>query len=68
MKCKHVIHIDAPSYDTAAWKVRILQCLKMSENSSLKSISFPALGTGILSHSCYGPWVFNQKFLWKMGI
>ena len=46
MSCKKVIHIDAPGQDVNMWKSRILQTLKLTEDNSLHSIAFPALGAG----------------------
>ena len=46
LKCKKIIHINAPGHDQKDWKERIVQCLKLAEDNHLKSIALPAVGTG----------------------
>ena len=45
LKCKHIIHVDAPD-NPEDWKNRITNSLRLAENNHITPISFPALGTG----------------------
>ncbi|XP_037381338.1 protein mono-ADP-ribosyltransferase PARP14-like [Talpa occidentalis] len=54
LQCQHVLHVVAPGWknnSTSAHKIMedlIRKCLEMAESRSLKSIAFPAIGTGNL--------------------
>ncbi|XP_054556493.1 protein mono-ADP-ribosyltransferase PARP14-like isoform X2 [Talpa occidentalis] len=54
LQCQHVLHVVAPGWknnSTSAHKIMedlIRKCLEITEKLSLKSIAFPAIGTGIL--------------------
>ncbi|XP_059543640.1 protein mono-ADP-ribosyltransferase PARP14-like isoform X1 [Myotis daubentonii] len=54
LQCNQVLHVVAPSWnngDTSSHKIMqdiIRKCLEMTENLSLNSIAFPAIGTGNL--------------------
>ncbi|XP_053407795.1 protein mono-ADP-ribosyltransferase PARP14-like [Mercenaria mercenaria] len=46
MKCQRIIHVVAKE-TTREWKEMIEKCLFAAESNKMKSIAFPALGTGI---------------------
>ncbi|XP_035673188.1 protein mono-ADP-ribosyltransferase PARP14-like [Branchiostoma floridae] len=46
LSCQNIIHIAPAKF--MGWKERILQCLKTADSNGFKSITFPALGTGML--------------------
>uniref|UniRef100_H0X6Y7 Poly [ADP-ribose] polymerase n=1 Tax=Otolemur garnettii TaxID=30611 RepID=H0X6Y7_OTOGA len=54
LHCRHVLHVVAPEWrsnNTSSQKVMediIRECLEITESLSLKSITFPAIGTGNL--------------------
>ncbi|XP_059543639.1 protein mono-ADP-ribosyltransferase PARP14-like isoform X2 [Myotis daubentonii] len=54
LQCNQVLHVVAPNWnngDTSSHKIMqdiIRKCLEMTENLSLNSIAFPAIGTGNL--------------------
>ncbi|XP_054556489.1 protein mono-ADP-ribosyltransferase PARP14 isoform X2 [Talpa occidentalis] len=54
LQCQHVLHVVAPGWknnSTSAHKIMedlIRKCLEITESHSLKSIAFPAIGTGNL--------------------
>ncbi|XP_016048066.2 protein mono-ADP-ribosyltransferase PARP14 isoform X2 [Erinaceus europaeus] len=69
LHCSHVLHVVAPSWsnNTNAHKVMesiIKKCLKMTENLSLKSITFPAIGTGNLGFpkSVFADLIISEVF------
>ncbi|XP_023932274.1 poly [ADP-ribose] polymerase 14-like, partial [Lingula anatina] len=48
LKCNHIIHFDALVYFHGKWKEAVIKCLEMAESLGVKSVAFPALGTGAL--------------------
>ena len=53
LKCKKICHLNV-GHNSRDIKEDIKACLKEAENCQLKSISFPALGTGISSFKMFG--------------
>lgn len=45
MKCQYIMHVVAKE-TTQEWKDIIEKCLDTAEQNKMKSIAFPALGTG----------------------
>ncbi|KAI8490328.1 positive regulation of interleukin-4-mediated signaling pathway, partial [Branchiostoma belcheri] len=50
LECKKIIHAAAPDKATD-WKKVIINCLQTADSLGLRSIAFPALGTGVLQES-----------------
>ena len=47
LKCqKCVIHLAAPQGYPSAWSKIVRKCLQIADKLEIKSLSFPALGTG----------------------
>ncbi|XP_023932230.1 poly [ADP-ribose] polymerase 14-like isoform X2 [Lingula anatina] len=51
LKCKYIIHFDAQMYFYGKWKEAVIKCLEMAESLGVKSVAFPALGTGALGYN-----------------
>ena len=46
--CKFIIHVNVNCKTPEDWRTRIASVLDTAESRKLKSVSFPALGTGIV--------------------
>ncbi|XP_066278203.1 protein mono-ADP-ribosyltransferase PARP14-like isoform X2 [Branchiostoma lanceolatum] len=43
---RYILHLVAPGFETEKWKKAVMNCLAFAESHQLKSLAFPALGTG----------------------
>ncbi|XP_078587227.1 protein mono-ADP-ribosyltransferase PARP14-like [Branchiostoma floridae x Branchiostoma japonicum] len=43
---RYILHLVAPGFETERWKKAVMNCLAYAECHQLKSLAFPALGTG----------------------
>ena len=68
LSCKCIIHVVTP-HSGEHLKSAVLKALELADNDGMRSIAFPALGTGIRSsfkdQKLTGYGLFSLRFIWS---
>ena len=57
LPCSHIIHIDGGRLKSHDWTAIIESALMEADSRQIKSVAFPALGTGMVQRSSQMGWI-----------
>ena len=60
LPCSHIIHLDSDHLKSHDWTAIIESALMEADSRQIKSVSFPALGTGMVHCSSQMGWINND--------